>query len=444
MHGEKLVGSPRIYVAIVVLVALLVVTAVLGGQGGVGSTGESLPPKQGVNRIAYVNPDGHIFTVSPDGSEERRISPEDGTFLWPTWSPDGRRLVFSGLIREGPRELRVSLIAFNTVTGRIRDIYVGDPGVVGVLAEGVLHYPLWSPDGSRLAFVVVTAGGLNLFLDDLGDSPDADFVMDRGPVWSSWSSDSRYLLVHRGAQHFLVNTHGEIEVNELDVRAREYRVPAWKPAGNTVTLLSEKGPGEYTLLTAEVVDDGLNAPQPITEVPANPAFLWSPDGKFLAVAGLPSAVTYLGLAMWDFQQLTVLPENRTRQPIQIPESVIAYFWSPDSTKLAYVTLSQTIGVLRWMILNTEDGSRWPLVDFIPSLDQLTVLRFFDQYAYSHQPWSPDSDSLVFSGRLSTEAITASFGSEGGAQGNQIVVLGAAPDSVPLVIAEGLIGFWSPR
>jgi len=92
----------------------------------------------------------------------------------------------------------------------------------------------------------------------------------------------------------------------------------------------------------------------------------------------------------------------------------------------------------------EDGSRWPLLDFIPSLDQLTVFRFFDQYAYSHPPWSPDSNSLVFSGRVDPEAITAAFGSEGGAQGNHIVVLGAAPDSSPLVIAEGLIAFWSPR
>jgi len=321
-------SSPRIYVAIVILAALLVITAVLGGQGGVGSTGESLPPKQGVNRIAYVDPDGIIFSINPDGSAERRISPEDGTFLWPTWSPDGRRLVFSGLIKEGPSELRVSLFAFNTATGRTREIYVGEPGVIGVLAEGVLHYPMWSPDGRRLAFVVVTANGLTLFLDDLRDSTDADFVMGQGPVWSSWSSDSQYLLVHRGANHFLVDTHGEIEVNQIDVRAIEYRVPAWKPTGKTVTLLSEKGPEEYTLLTAEVVADGLDAPQPIIDLPANPAFLWSPDGEFLAVADSARVVGYRGVSMWDFQQLTLLPEDKTREPIEIPESVIAYFWSP--------------------------------------------------------------------------------------------------------------------
>ena len=84
-------NSPRLYVGLAILVALMVAIAVLGSRGGDTSTTEPLPPKAGVNRIAYVSLDGQVRTIRPDGSDERRISPEelspeDGFFTWPTWS----------------------------------------------------------------------------------------------------------------------------------------------------------------------------------------------------------------------------------------------------------------------------------------------------------------------------------------------------------------------
>ena len=86
---------------------------------------------------------------------------------------------------------------------------------------------------------------------------------------------------------------------------------------------------------------------------------------------------------------------------------MAYFWSPDGSRLAYVALSKKAGILRWTVLNVVNGERWPLVDFIPSRDQLTIFQFFDQYAYSHSPWSPDSRSLVFAGKLVDGAVPVS-------------------------------------
>ncbi len=74
-------------------------------------------------------------------------------------------------------------------------------------------------------------------------------------------------------------------------------------------------------------------------------------------------------------------------------------WSPDSTKLAYLTLTEAPGVLRWSVLNVADGSRWPLVDFLPSADHLTMLQFFDQYAQAWRPWTPDSSAFAFVGSI---------------------------------------------
>ena len=40
------------------------------------------------NRIAYVSNDFQIFTINPDGSDERQITSQGGMYSWPGWSPD--------------------------------------------------------------------------------------------------------------------------------------------------------------------------------------------------------------------------------------------------------------------------------------------------------------------------------------------------------------------
>ena len=350
--------------------------------------------RKGVSQVAFVGLEGQNYTVDPDGSHPLRISPETGIFTWPTWSPDASRLVFSGVVED----------------------------------EG---------------------GNLRISLDDLTDGVGAALILDQGPLWMSWSPDSHYLLVHRGADHFLVNTLEGTRVDELGIRAVGYRVPAWKPPGAVVTPASGDAPGRYTILTAEVVVDGLDAPKPITFLheigfPLNPAFLWSPSGDFLALAGSTRVISYLGLPLLVYRDLALFSESENTQTILIQDNVMAYFWSPDGSRLAYVAPSQKTGILRWMVLNVVNGERWPLVDFVPSRDQLTMFQFFDQYAYSHSLWSPDGRSLVFAGKLVDEAEFVSATYDVARQGSHIIVVGTDPDPLTQTIAEGILGFWSPR
>ena len=91
-----------------------------------------------------------------------------------------------------------------------------------------------------------------MLIDDLQDSSNAEYVLDQGPLWISWSSDSRYLLAHRDADHFLVDTQDGIQVNELDIQSEGYRAAAWKPLESAITVASKNGPGGSTIVTAEV------------------------------------------------------------------------------------------------------------------------------------------------------------------------------------------------
>ena len=126
--------------------------------------------------------------------------------------------------------------------------------------------------------------------------------------------------------------------------------------------------------------------------------------------------------------------------------MLAFFWSPDGRKLAYLTTAPTGGT-RQVAQNAQsaparlrlrvayvDGTTVTQTDTIatftpPATFLGQFLPFFDQYARSHQVWSPSSDALVF----------PAAGPGGSAQ---IVRFGL--DGVQRVLAEGDMPFWNVR
>ena len=436
MGQQKLL---RLYAFLVLLSALMVATAVVGGHGGTSSSGEPVPPSLRVDRIAYVGLDGQIRTVDRDGFGETIISRGDGFFTWPTWSPDGRKLVFSGMIDNGAGVPQPVLYALNTLSGRLRELHVGELGTRSLVADGAPHYPFWSPDGTRLAFVGATGQGLVLYLDDLRDGAGPKLTLENGPLWMDWSPESRSLLVHRGPDHFLVDVENGVPT-DLPVLSDEfgYRVPAWTPLGETFTFVSGDRLHGYALLTSSAAGGNRTL---VENVPRDTAFLWSPDGSFIAVTRPETVYVYQPFGLRVFERVSLYSADGSSLVADIRENVIAFFWSPDSTKLAYVTLTDAPGVLRWNVFEVEDGSWRPLADFRPSLDQLTVLQFFDQYAHSHSLWSPDSDALVFAGRLPGGAVPASWRQP---QVDHVIVLTTGQLPSVDVIADGVLAFWTPR
>ena len=44
------------------------------------------------SRIAFINPDGQLTTINPDGSDLRVLTQGEQRFQFPVWSPDGSKL----------------------------------------------------------------------------------------------------------------------------------------------------------------------------------------------------------------------------------------------------------------------------------------------------------------------------------------------------------------
>ena len=398
----------------------------------------------GVNLIAFVSVDGEVMTMRPNGLQVNRITPDvEGFFTWPTWSPNGDTLVYSGVVQQG-EELQLNLYASNLSGGTSRVLYASDPGEVGLLAQGVVHYPLWSPLGERLAFIAIKGGGLSLFIDDLSDDPGAQRLLDDGPLWMSWSIDTSVLAVHRGADHFLVAVDDELNEQPIDIRAIGYRVPAFNPLDGTLTLRNQ--PSALSASVSSVRLDGVTVKSitPLRRVEGEAAFLWSRDGEHLAVAEASQYFRYQDTALPAYNGIAIVPADSTEGVVELDLPVLAFFWSPDGTKIAFVTLSEIRNALSWALYDVETNERMRLVDFVPSAEQLTMFQFFDQYAYSHSIWSPDSASIVFAGDLLTDSVTASANKHPGHASFHIVVVDVEPVAEAHVIAEGIMGFWSPR
>ena len=428
----------RLLVVLVIISVLIVVNTFLGDRGGPSPEKDEPAPILGIDRIAFVDHDNKIVTVDPDGANEIVVSPEDGRFTWPTWSPDGRQIAFSAVVGRG-NDARQVLFAHDLATGESRELHTTRPGFRRLVAAAAPHYAMWSPDSTHLTFVGATDVGLMLYVDDLRDNAGPRSAIDKFPLYLDWSPDSSQLLVHRGAGHFLINADGGAR-QDLDVPEDEigYRAPGWKPSGDAITFVSSDGVGGYALYNSSIdtVDKTL-----VDSVPLSTSFLWSPNAEYLAVTRPEVVLPLSDLGLFVYQRIGFYGGDGLWHTAEIEENVVSFFWSPSGERLAYVTLTDSPGVLRWRVFDVDSGESWSLMDFRPSSDQLTILQFFDQFARSHSLWSPDSRSLVFAGRLADNAALASAG---GQENDRIIVVGADRAPTLTVIGEGTLALWSWR
>jgi len=121
-------------------------------------------------QLVFTGYDGGVtdlFVVGADGTNLHRLTNDKYADLQPSWGPDGKTIAFA--TDRGPAT------DFDTLTfGNLRiALFHLDKGTIDVLGhmdQGKNINPAWAPDGRSLAFVSDRSGISNIFLYDFGDA----------------------------------------------------------------------------------------------------------------------------------------------------------------------------------------------------------------------------------------------------------------------------------
>jgi WD40 repeat protein len=390
-----------------------------------------------------VRADGSLWLLDADGRPTILASGDDGTFGFPTWSPDGT------LIAAVQTSFTESTILVFDV-GQAASLLPVVPRVIFRSKTIGPFYLSWTPDGKDVSFLASDAEALKLWIAPADASAPLDgsgpgaVVRAGNPFYFDWI-DSDHLLAHigTGADAFLgeigrdghaigkaLRTPGVFRSADLSADGKYIGyVRAGTGGADAVVVTTRDGSGEQSMpvfgLSAvdfSPTDDLLAAIGPIgatttpAGVPVGPlrlidartgavrslldgpiiSFAWSPDGQTIAAIGL----------------------------VRAPDASAVSSVSPEPS----VAPAGTVKVHMWFV-DVASGDILSEPEVLPAERYVQgLMEYFDQYALSHRLWAPDSSSILLPERDATGATHVDvFYPDGG---------------VPITL-EGEIGFWSP-
>lgn len=376
-------------------------------------------------RLAIVQSDGALYTARSDGSDRTELA-EGGdpavTAAQPAWSPDGSKLAW--VIRDASAGPSIGAIA---VAGPRGEDLVVSP------TPFAPYYLSWDPTGTRVAFlgssgdpeVPVEMGVLEVG----GESGTPRPVAGGSPFfYFAWAPDGRSVLAHAGYDRLEEIALTGRSTTVID-RPGLFPTPAWSADGRTL-VYAERGAGGVQRLVAVV---GRRDPRILDEGRGAISFVLSPDGGSVAYQMLGEADSDLfdrrPTQPGDGVRVVDLRSGRTRHATST--RAMTFWWSPDGGRLLALAPRPAAPETIPFLWEVWDGRRSAAVEGHHS-PTLEVLRdyapFFTQYAQSTTPWAPDGSAFAFA-------------AEEPDGGGQIVV--QEIDGSPTVIGEGVYVTWSP-
>jgi Tol biopolymer transport system component len=311
-----------------IVLALAVATGAAGSLAAGATSAGGSAQASGHVLLTYVASNGGICLIRRDGSHPVRLTARWKSIASPTWSPRGRYLAFGR--PTGPEQSKIFVA---NAHGQIRWRF------------GVGHFnggPLWSPDGSHIAYSASWAHvyGLEVArmngLDDHGVAGSPPFPT-YGPGNPTWVPGGQRLAFDDG--NFVDTPQGIFTVvtdgSDRRLLIGNARQPAFSPDGSKLAYVAYI-PWQFDgLFVAEA--DGSN-PRVIAPLSGQLSWstpAWSPDGRRLAFN--QSTLLYGRVAQTDL--IVVRADGsgeRVLAAAAAPAGMSAPVWSPGGKFVAFV------------------------------------------------------------------------------------------------------------
>lgn len=284
--------------------------------------------------------EGRICTMAPDGSGViDLIEGYDRSVVvagyWPAWSPDGTRIAFSGYDHEGSFSgggANYDVYVMNVDGSDLRNLTKSPDDVARGASQGL---PVWSPDGTMLAFdgddgkteglYVIHADGTGFFLRIAdGGAPD-------------WSPDGTSIVFTIGVSHgsdvYAVAPDGTGVAQLTDSPGWDQQ-PSWSPDGTRIAFDRTDGEVNSVFVMAADGSEEREVFQEKGVYPIQP--LWSPDGTQL----LFEAYTKTAEGNYDLYIVNADGSGSTHLTPTTDRAENDPVWSPDGTMIAFRATTQ--------------------------------------------------------------------------------------------------------
>jgi Tol biopolymer transport system component len=263
----------------------------------------------------------------------------------PTWSPDGTKIAFEAF----------TSVASPTTNDKIGIFVINADGtnLVNISGDNWDMSPAWSPDGKWIAFTHCPEGDLN-----------------RSQIW---------LMTPQGTNRRRVLTDPVRLFNKEDC-------PEWSPDGSKLLcVVSRSYESPYDDNPMLILVNPFTGEE-IRSFNITTGARWSPDGKKLAYMK--------GGCIWIYDLQKDTDERLTGRfepyPAVVGDNLHLDFspsWSPDGTKIVYVTTRFGHALPRLAIINADGTNPHLLLDDPDRPDEETE--------HIAPAWSPDGKRIVF-------------------------------------------------